>query len=137
MPVTTRHSSRSSCCAWWRLSCSDPWDAIQPGRHLSLGKRIDERTVAFQSSRHRHQPEQDGRQPIVEYRQLVERVLQRLTPQNLNDAIELARIYEDIKGFGHVKEGNVHQVKAQAVNLLEEIRRLGSSRTQSTGGHPR
>ncbi|MET0658110.1 MAG: indolepyruvate ferredoxin oxidoreductase family protein, partial [Steroidobacteraceae bacterium] len=60
------------------------------------------------------------RQLIVEYRQLVERVLQRLTSQNATEATELIRIYEDIKGFGHVKERNFQQVKAQEAKLLQK-----------------
>ncbi len=54
------------------------------------------------------------RELIPQYRAHVERVLAKLTPQNAADAIELVRLYEDIKGYGHVKERN-HGIVMQAV----------------------
>jgi indolepyruvate ferredoxin oxidoreductase len=58
------------------------------------------------------------RQLIVDYRALVERVLARLTPDNATDAVELVRLYEDIKGYGHVKEANFEAVKLREAELL-------------------
>ena len=56
---------------------------------------------------------------IPEYRNLVDRVLGRLSPQNAAEATELVRIYEDIKGYGHVKERNCKAVKEQEAKLLQ------------------
>ena len=58
------------------------------------------------------------RELIPQYRALVERVLARLTPQNAAEAIELVRINEDIKGYGHVKERTHGLVKSQEKTLL-------------------
>jgi indolepyruvate ferredoxin oxidoreductase len=55
---------------------------------------------------------------VGEYRALVERVLGRLTPERAAEAVELVRIYEDIKGYGHVKERNRLAVKALEKQLL-------------------
>ena len=41
---------------------------------------------------------------IQEYRSSLEEILTALTPDNLAAAIEVARIPEQIKGYGHVKE---------------------------------
>ncbi|MEO6291524.1 MAG: DUF6537 domain-containing protein, partial [Burkholderiaceae bacterium] len=44
---------------------------------------------------------------IADYIGSMERVMQRLTAENLSTALEIARIPEQIKGFGHVKEKSV------------------------------
>ena len=55
---------------------------------------------------------------ISDYRQSMERVLQQLNAQNLSTALEIARIPEIIKGFGHVKERNVATARAKWDDLM-------------------
>jgi indolepyruvate ferredoxin oxidoreductase len=49
---------------------------------------------------------------IVEYRALVDELLGSLTADRLGDAVALASLPEEIRGYGHVKER--HLVKARA-----------------------
>jgi indolepyruvate ferredoxin oxidoreductase len=58
------------------------------------------------------------RRLIGEYRALVERVLPRLGAGNLAEAVELVRLHEDVKGFGHVKLANLQRVQPQVETLL-------------------
>ena len=59
------------------------------------------------------------RQLIADYRTLVNRVLLRVTAENTPEAAELLRLYEDIKGYGHVKERNYQTVRQSLAKLLE------------------
>src|SRR6218665_1512457 len=43
---------------------------------------------------------------IVEYRRSIEELLPTLSAQNLDLALEVARIPEEIRGYGHVKARN-------------------------------
>jgi indolepyruvate ferredoxin oxidoreductase len=61
------------------------------------------------------------RELIPQYRALVERVFAKLTPQNAPDGIELVRLYEDIKGYGHVKERNHKLVMLAVSKLLDKF----------------
>ncbi len=47
------------------------------------------------------------RELITDYTRSMEAVMQRLNAENMNTALEIARIPEQIKGFGHVKEKSV------------------------------
>jgi hypothetical protein len=49
-------------------------------------------------------------------------LIAKLAPANHAIAVELARIPEEIRGFGHVKEANLHTAKAKEAALLEEFR---------------
>jgi indolepyruvate ferredoxin oxidoreductase len=60
------------------------------------------------------------RQLIGDYRQLVERVLAGLTARNLAAANEIVRLFEDIKGFGHVKQRNYDAVMSKSRQLMNE-----------------
>lgn len=60
------------------------------------------------------------RQLIGEYRLLVERVLAGLTAQNLAAATEIVRLFEDIKGFGHVKQRNLEAVMSKSRQLMNQ-----------------
>jgi indolepyruvate ferredoxin oxidoreductase len=55
---------------------------------------------------------------IVEYRQTIERVLASLSAGNHGLALEIARIPEQIKGYGHVKERNLAAARAQWNQLM-------------------
>jgi indolepyruvate ferredoxin oxidoreductase len=59
---------------------------------------------------------------IGEYEALVEEVLVKLTPNNLDTAAALLSIPEQIRGFGHVKEAHLVKARAQWASLLAEFR---------------
>jgi indolepyruvate ferredoxin oxidoreductase len=56
---------------------------------------------------------------IAEYRASIEKLLPALNATNAATAVEIARIPEQIKGFGHVKERNVAAAKAKWAQLEE------------------
>ncbi len=55
---------------------------------------------------------------IVEYREMVEALVARLDASNYLEAIELASLPEQIRGFGHVKEKAVAEFRARKAELL-------------------
>jgi indolepyruvate ferredoxin oxidoreductase len=55
---------------------------------------------------------------IGEYRRTVEALLPKLTLDNLAQAVAIAGIPEDIRGFGHVKERNLAAAKRKEAELL-------------------
>ena len=61
------------------------------------------------------------RQLIADYEQLVDEILASLTADNLATAVELARLPEKIRGYGHVKHANVVAVKQQWQALLDRF----------------
>ena len=54
---------------------------------------------------------------IGEYKASIESLLPRLTADNLMAAVDIARIPEAIKGYGHVKERNLHAARVQWAQL--------------------
>jgi indolepyruvate ferredoxin oxidoreductase len=61
------------------------------------------------------------RRLIADYEALVDEVLASLTADNLNTAVDLARLPEKIRGYGHVKHANVVAVKQQWQRLLDRF----------------
>jgi indolepyruvate ferredoxin oxidoreductase len=57
---------------------------------------------------------------IPAYRALIDRVLGRLSAANAAEATEIVRQYEEIKGYGHVKERNHKAVLAGLEKLLAQ-----------------
>jgi indolepyruvate ferredoxin oxidoreductase len=55
---------------------------------------------------------------IVEYRDMVEGLIGKLSAENHAMAVELASLPEQIRGFGHVKEKNVAVFRAEKARLL-------------------
>jgi indolepyruvate ferredoxin oxidoreductase len=55
---------------------------------------------------------------IKQYRATVEGLLPRLTAENLAQAVAIASIPEDIRGFGHVKERNLAAAKKKEAELV-------------------
>ncbi len=55
---------------------------------------------------------------IGEYRVMVEALLGKLSAGNYADAVELASLPDDIRGFGHVKEKAVAEFRARKAELL-------------------
>jgi indolepyruvate ferredoxin oxidoreductase len=45
-------------------------------------------------------------------------MLARLKPENIALAAEIAAIPEQIRGYGHVKEANVHKAEAKQAELM-------------------
>lgn len=59
------------------------------------------------------------RQLIEDYFQTIDHLLANLTPQNHHLAVEVARVPEHIRGYGHVKERHLTEAKAKEAQLLE------------------
>jgi indolepyruvate ferredoxin oxidoreductase len=59
---------------------------------------------------------------IGEYEALVDEILQRLSPAKLAVAVELASLPQDIRGFGHVKERALRDVRLRWDGLLARLR---------------
>ncbi|MFL6677278.1 MAG: indolepyruvate ferredoxin oxidoreductase family protein, partial [Burkholderiaceae bacterium] len=62
---------------------------------------------------------------IAEYRALVDELLDALTLERLADAVVLAALPEEIRGYGHVKERNLEKVRVKWAALLAEWRASG------------
>jgi indolepyruvate ferredoxin oxidoreductase len=58
---------------------------------------------------------------ISEYEQTLEILLTHLTNENVERAIAIARLPEQIRGFGHIKQDAVKQVALQKDALLEQF----------------
>jgi indolepyruvate ferredoxin oxidoreductase len=59
---------------------------------------------------------------IAEYEAMIEEALARLRPANHEIALELARLPEQIRGFGHVKERHFESAKQRESELLAALR---------------
>ena len=55
---------------------------------------------------------------IGQYRQTVEALLPKLTPENLPQAVAIASIPEDIRGYGHVKERHLKAAREKEAALV-------------------
>ena len=64
---------------------------------------------------------QGERALIEEYQQSLRTVLSQLTADNHALAVQVARIPEQIKGFGHVKERNLHAARSQWQALMAQF----------------
>ena len=58
---------------------------------------------------------------IVEYRELVTALMDKLTPENHATAVELAGLPEKVRGFGHVKEKAVATFRTEKARLLTQF----------------
>jgi indolepyruvate ferredoxin oxidoreductase len=58
---------------------------------------------------------------VGQYREMIGKLLPRLTTENLSKAVAIASIPEDIRGFGHIKERNLESAKQREVALLKEF----------------
>ncbi len=61
------------------------------------------------------------RQLITDYETLLEEILKSLTDKNYDTAVQLASVPNDIRGFGHVKEGNVKAARVRQAQLMEQF----------------
>lgn len=55
---------------------------------------------------------------IVDYRAGIDKALAGLSPESLPTAVELARVPEEIRGYGHVKARHEHAARARWQALL-------------------
>jgi len=62
------------------------------------------------------------RRLIGEYIAVTEEIIQRLSHDNYATAVELAKIPDRIRGFGHVKEANLKEAKKAEAQLLASFR---------------
>jgi indolepyruvate ferredoxin oxidoreductase len=58
---------------------------------------------------------------IAEYCQVLDEIIERLTPYNHEIAVALAVLPEKIRGFGHVKARSITVAKAEEADLLEQF----------------
>ncbi|GIX36025.1 MAG: indolepyruvate ferredoxin oxidoreductase [Lysobacteraceae bacterium] len=63
------------------------------------------------------------RQLIEDYFRTVEHLLERLAPENVALAAEIASIPEGIRGYGHVKEAHLAEAKKKEAELLRAFQR--------------
>ena len=89
------------------------------GTPLDIFGRIEERQVE--------------RALIGEYRASLEEVLAGLTAQNHATALEIARIPELIKGYGHVKARHLAIARPQWAALMDDYRQAELARYQRAG----
>ena len=66
------------------------------------------------------------RRLIEEYRANLEAIVAGLTADNHGLAVEIARIPDQIRGFGHVKDRNLKEAKAKEAQLLQAWRTPGA-----------
>jgi indolepyruvate ferredoxin oxidoreductase len=74
---------------------------------------------------------------VEEYFVVMEELLAGLAPHNLETAIKIARLPEDIRGYGHVKERHLKLVRERQKQLLADFRGgPGSDGHASASVHP-
>jgi indolepyruvate ferredoxin oxidoreductase len=61
------------------------------------------------------------RQLIGEYRQLIERMLTRLAPENHDAAVTLAELPDEIRGYEAIKLDNVRQFRDKAARIISQL----------------
>lgn len=61
------------------------------------------------------------RQLIEDYFRTVDHLLERLAPENVALAAEIASIPEEIRGYGHVKEAHLAKAKKKEAELLQRL----------------
>jgi indolepyruvate ferredoxin oxidoreductase len=69
------------------------------------------------------------RRLIVEYEQIVEELLAKLSHDNHALAVQIAAIPDEIRGYGHVKDAKLAAAKKKEAGLLEAFRNPQTRRT--------
>jgi indolepyruvate ferredoxin oxidoreductase len=64
---------------------------------------------------------------IQDYRGTIEGLLPKLTAENLAQAVAIASIPEDIRGFGHVKERHLAAAKRKEAELVSAFHAGGTA----------
>ena len=110
-PPLLRHfgvKKKLSLGAWFR----DPLLMLKSLKGLR-GTPLD----IFGYSAHRRQE----RALIAWYRELIEQVMSRTTPDNLAQALEIAALPDQIRGYEKIKEQNIARVKKEAAEKLAAL----------------
>jgi len=71
------------------------------------------------------------RRMIAEYKKMLEELLPQLNAANYAAMVDLARLPEQIRGYGHVKEGNVEKAEAEKQKLLEAFKNPPAQQKQA------
>jgi indolepyruvate ferredoxin oxidoreductase len=61
------------------------------------------------------------RRLIGEYEALTRHVIEKFSPEKIDQAAELLSLYDDIRGYGHIKERNYKEVKQKESALLAKF----------------
>jgi indolepyruvate ferredoxin oxidoreductase len=61
------------------------------------------------------------RRLIVDFERDIERLLRGLTPSSMSRAVELARLPQQIRGFGHVKQASIEAYEARRDDLMRRF----------------
>ncbi len=64
----------------------------------------------------------EERETLREYKLLIKELKERLSKENFEIAIELVRLPEQIRGYGHVKSKNLARVNVRKTQLLKQLR---------------
>jgi len=62
------------------------------------------------------------RQAIEDYSKLLDEIAGKLNRDNLAIAVQLASVPDEVRGYGHIKEKNVHLAKEKEAKLLQAFR---------------
>jgi indolepyruvate ferredoxin oxidoreductase len=88
-------------------------------RVLAKGKRL--RGTAFDMFGYTRERKLE-RQMIADYEKLLDEIAERLSPATHANAVALASLPLDVKGFGHIKQRNYELAKAHQATLLNALR---------------
>ncbi|WP_240162774.1 indolepyruvate ferredoxin oxidoreductase family protein [Paraburkholderia sp. Cy-641] len=69
------------------------------------------------------------RQLVIDYQNSVEGLLKTLNESSLEDAVAMASWPEQIRGYGHVKDARVEEVKEKLVDVVREDRSVTKKRS--------
>ncbi|MFT4075809.1 MAG: indolepyruvate ferredoxin oxidoreductase family protein [Asticcacaulis sp.] len=78
------------------------------------------RGTLFDPFGHTHERRTE-RQLVVDYERLIQRLVRDLAPHNLDLAVALARLPEEIRGFGHIKLANLEKTRAKEADLVVQF----------------
>jgi len=60
---------------------------------------------------------------VAQYRTIIDEVIGQLDPDNHATAVEIARVAERVRGYGHVKTANISTARAEWQRLLGHLRK--------------
>ena len=89
---------------------------LQAFRYLSKFKVL--RGTPFDPFGYTEERQQE-RALILHYEEIIEGLLDTLSPENHTLAVEIARLPEHIRGFGHVKQRTTATVSEREARLLD------------------
>ena len=77
------------------------------------------------------------RELIADYRAMVDDVVARFDAVDFDTALSLARLPEQIRGFGHVKLESVVSAKVRWAALVKQLDAVGEMGDKAKSGTPR